>query len=45
MNQSQLFPMVRQKVKKSLNGYVDHRTILRDIDTYILRKDLIGVNF
>jgi fructokinase len=40
MNQSQLFPMVRQKVKKSLNGYVDHRTILRDIDTYILPPSL-----
>ena len=40
MNQTQLFPLVRQKVKDSLNGYVNHRSILEKIDAYIVPPGL-----
>jgi fructokinase len=40
MNQSQLFPKVRTKVLKSLNGYVKHSAILDNIDSYIVPPGL-----
>jgi len=36
MNQSQLFPLVRQKVSNSLNGYVKHDVILMGVDSFIV---------
>lgn len=36
MHQECLFPMVRENVKKLLNGYVHHDSILNDIDNYIV---------
>lgn len=36
MEQSQLFPMIRARVKKRLNGYVAHDSILKNIDRYIV---------
>lgn len=40
MNQRQLFPMIRQKVLSSLNGYVKNDTILSNIDSYIVPPGL-----
>lgn len=40
MNQAQLFPLVRQKVLESLNGYVQHPAILDQIDTFIVPPKL-----
>ena len=40
MNQSQLFPLVRQKVLDSLNGYVKHSAILNNMDTFIVPPGL-----
>lgn len=36
MHQEHLFPLVREKVKTMLNGYIDHCAILEDIDNYIV---------
>ena len=36
MNQNQLFPLVRQKVSNSLNGYVKHDVILKGMDSFIV---------
>ncbi len=36
MNQPQLFPLVRKKVKDLLNGYVNHPAILNGIEAYIV---------
>lgn len=36
MEQPQLFPLIRQKVRAYLNGYVQHPAILSGIDTYIV---------
>ena len=36
MNQNQLFPLVRQKVLDSLNGYVRHAAILDEINAFIV---------
>jgi fructokinase len=36
MEQPQLFPLVRQKTLKTLNGYVQSPTILENIDSYIV---------
>lgn len=36
MERSQLFPSIRQKVRESLNGYVQSPAILRDNDDYIV---------
>ena len=35
MEQAQLFPLIRQKVQKQLNNYVQSPSILQQIDTYI----------
>ncbi len=35
-----LFSMVRQKVQKVLNGYLNHKMLLNDIDTYIVPPGL-----
>jgi fructokinase len=42
MQQSQLFPMVRQRVQALLNGYVQAREILERIDAYIVPPALGG---
>jgi fructokinase len=40
MEQPQLFPLVRAKVQKYLNGYVQDPAILSDIDSYIVPPGL-----
>lgn len=40
MQQQHLFPMIRSKVKDSLNGYVQSPAILENIDTYIVPPGL-----
>lgn len=40
MKQAQLFPLIRKEVKKLLNGYVDKKEILEDIDNYIVAPAL-----
>jgi fructokinase len=40
MNQNHLFPLVRNEVLESLNGYVKHETILKEIDDYIVPPGL-----
>lgn len=42
MQQSQLFPMIREKVQKLLNGYIQSNAITRDIDQYIVPPALGG---
>ncbi|MDO7907383.1 ROK family protein [Paenibacillus sp. JX-17] len=36
MKQSQLFPLIRTKLQQQLNGYVQHRSLLGDIQEYIV---------
>ncbi len=40
MNQSQLFPMIHDKVKKLLNGYIKHPSIIDHINQYIVPPGL-----
>ena len=40
MHQKQLFPMIREEVKRNLNGYVAHDAILKRIDDYIVPPGL-----
>lgn len=40
MDQTQIFPMLRQRVQDSLNGYVQHSAIIEDIDSYIVPPKL-----
>lgn len=40
MHQEQLFPLVRQKVKELLNGYIDQDMITEKMDDYIVPPDL-----
>lgn len=40
MHQEQLFPLIREEVKKNLNGYVQHSMILEHIDQYIIPPGL-----
>lgn len=40
MDQTQLFPMIREKVVKLLNGYIDSDAILKNIDQYIVPPGL-----
>lgn len=40
MDQPQLFPLVRQKTRAYLNGYVQHPAILNEIDSYIVPPGL-----
>ncbi|HNT54488.1 MAG TPA: ROK family protein [Anaerolineaceae bacterium] len=42
MQQLQLFPLIRQKVKESLNGYVQAETILDGMENYIVPPSLGG---
>lgn len=42
MNQSQLFPMIREKTLAELNGYVQASEILEEIDEYIVPVALEG---
>lgn len=36
MEQEQIFPLVRQKVKSHLNGYIQSETVLEGLDDYIV---------
>lgn len=40
MHQSHLFPLIREQVKRLLNGYVQHAALLNDIDRYIVMPGL-----
>jgi fructokinase len=40
MHQTQLFPIIREQVKKNLNGYVGATEILKGIDDYIVPPGL-----
>lgn len=40
MHQEQLFPMIREEVKRNLNGYVQHDMLLKHIDQYIIPPGL-----
>ncbi|MCL6605957.1 MAG: ROK family protein [Paenibacillus sp.] len=40
MKQSQLFPMVRDEVRRNLNGYVSAKEVISDIDNYIVPPGL-----
>lgn len=40
MQQKQLFPIIREKVRTSLNGYVQSPAILREIDSFIVPPGL-----
>jgi fructokinase len=40
MQQAHLFPMIREKVKTSLNGYIQSPAILREIDQFIVPPGL-----
>jgi len=42
MDQSHLFPLVRQKVQELLNGYVQSPAILENVDTYVVPPGLGG---
>ncbi|GLX67718.1 ROK family protein [Paenibacillus glycanilyticus] len=40
MHQEQLFPMIRAEVQKNLNGYASHKSLLEEIDSYIVPPGL-----
>lgn len=40
MDQRHLFPMIRSRVQKTLNGYVQHPSILQNIEAYIVPPGL-----
>ena len=40
MQQKHLFPLIHEKTKKLLNGYVQHTAILDGIETYIVEPGL-----
>ncbi|MGE6754747.1 ROK family protein [Rossellomorea sp. NPDC071047] len=40
MNQKQLFPLIREQVVNLLGGYVHHKQILEEIDSYIVPPGL-----
>jgi fructokinase len=40
MEQKHLFPMVRQRTLDSLNGYIQHIEILKNVDNFIVPPDL-----
>lgn len=40
MDQTHLFPMIREKVVKLLNGYIDSDAVLKNIDQYIVPPGL-----
>ena len=40
MHQLQLFPLIRQAVQTKLNGYIQHDTIISQIDNYIVPPGL-----
>lgn len=42
MSQSQLFPIIREKTVKRLNGYIQKEEILQHIDSYIVAPGLGG---
>ncbi|MDQ0916214.1 ROK family protein [Paenibacillus sp. V4I5] len=42
MNQSHLFPLIREQVRKLLNGYVQHPALSEDNDSYIVQPALSG---
>jgi fructokinase len=44
MQSGALFPRIRDKVQGGLNGYIQHRSILAAIDTYIVPPSLGGLS-
>lgn len=40
MHQKALFPIIREKVKRLLNGYIDHPAVLDHIEQYIVEPGL-----
>ncbi|MBJ6360531.1 ROK family protein [Paenibacillus sp. GCM10012307] len=40
MHQLQLFPMIREEVRRNLNGYVSHPAVQDEIDSYIVPPGL-----
>lgn len=40
MHQTGLFPMIREKIKVKMNGYVNHPMILQHMDDYIIPPGL-----
>ncbi|WP_068784876.1 ROK family protein [Paenibacillus phocaensis] len=40
MKQVQLFPLIRRKVQELLSGYVQHRSLIEEIDSYIVPPGL-----
>ncbi len=40
MSQAHLFPRIRTRVQNLLNGYIQHKAILTDIDSYIVPPGL-----
>jgi fructokinase len=40
MQQEHLFPMVRQELLRLLNGYIDAKALLQDIDSYVVPPQL-----
>jgi fructokinase len=40
MQQEFLFPLIRSEVKRLMNGYIQHRTVLEDIDSFIVAPGL-----
>ena len=40
MQQKHLFPMIREKTRKLLNGYIQHEAVLESIEAYIVEPGL-----
>ena len=40
MQQENLFPMVRQELLRLLNGYINAKALLQDIDSYVVPPQL-----
>lgn len=40
MQQGHLFPLIREEVRRNLNGYVNAKAVLEDIDSYIVPPGL-----
>ncbi|MNH46633.1 putative fructokinase [compost metagenome] len=40
MQQEHLFPLIRNEIRRNLNGYVNAKAILTDIDQYIVPPGL-----
>ena len=40
MQQASLFPMIRQELLRLLNGYIDAKPLLNDVDSYVAPPEL-----